>query len=159
MTEPALAPKEQDRLNTPEAAEDLLVRLDRSMDGLLDILEEETGLLRNGKLRLAGSLQPKKTEAAEEYTELMHLVKANLVAIGNLAPARTARVRDKHALFRDVLRINLSALAIAREVSEDIVRTVAKTAGATQGPVTYRPGAAETSAGGSLHGISLNQTL
>ncbi|MEP3278095.1 MAG: flagellar protein FlgN [Stappiaceae bacterium] len=159
MNQSAAVQYNEDGLRSPEAVEDLLLRLDRSMEGLLEILEEETGLLRNGKLRLAGDLQPRKTEAAEEYSQLMHVAKENLVAIGNLAPNLAQRVKDKHAMFRDVLRINLSALAIAREVSEDIVRTVAKTVGAPQGPRTYGPGAAEPSAGGSLNGISFNQTL
>lgn len=135
--------------NTPlvgsrESAEALCARLTETMDQLVGAIERETELVRNGKLLAASEVQPNKSELAKSYISDIARFKENALALGRLAPASIEVLRERHEEFRNLLKINLAVLATAREVSQDIVRTVAVKTSAGPGTTTYGRGGAMT---------------
>lgn len=132
-----------------------------TMETLLTLIETETDLVRKGKLKDAGALQPEKAKLIHEYTRGMMCAKEHAVALGNLSPSATQRLRRQHAEFQPVLRINLAVLATAREVAGEIVSTVAKAVGAEQPnrTTTYGPAGTAPTGPRTARGIAVNQSL
>ena len=150
-----------ERPTSQQEAEQFCSALSGTMEALLSVIEMETDLVRAGKLREAGELQPDKARLIHEYTRGMMCAKDHAVALGNLSPAATQSLRRKHSEFQPVLRINLAVLSTAREVAGEIVSTAAKAAGAErpQQTTTYgRTGAAPTGPQ-SAQGIAINRSL
>lgn len=150
-----------ERPNSKQEAENFCSALSGTMEALLSVIEMETDLVRAGKLKEAGELQADKARLIHEYTRGMLTAKDHAIALGNLAPSATQSLRRQHGEFQPVLRINLAVLATAREVTNNIVSTVAKAVGAKNAatPTTYgRTGAAPTGPG-SAQGIAINQSL
>ncbi|MEI2383865.1 flagellar protein FlgN [Breoghania sp. JC706] len=158
----ATAPVHQDNerqpIHTRAEAEAECTALRRAMDELLGAIEEETALLRDGKLREAGALQPRKAELMQNYIQYLNRTRENSVALGNLAPVAVADLRRGHSEFQAVLKINLAVLSTAREVAEKLVRSVAECVGVTESPKTYgRDGMRPRT--DSSRGIALNRNL
>ncbi|MEH0069588.1 hypothetical protein V6L77_03335 [Pannonibacter sp. Pt2-lr] len=122
------------------------------MEKLLELIEKETDMVREGQLRAAGELQPEKAVLVHHYTQGVLFAKEHSVALGNLAPAAVQSLRRQHAEFQPVLRINLAVLSTAREVASTVVTTVAQAVGARQRTTTYGPGGASPHAPGLLKG-------
>jgi hypothetical protein len=150
-----------DRPTSPAEADQFCNALVQAMDELLNLIETETDLVRSGKLKDAGVLQPEKANLIHEYTRGMMCAKENAVALGNLSPAAAQSLRRKHSEFQPVLRINLAVLSTAREVAGEIVSTAAKAAGAIQPRNTTTYGRSGTAPGGpqSAQGIAVNRSL
>lgn len=150
-------------IGTHDAAHALCDRIEAGMDELLAVIEQETALVRAGKLIAAGELQPRKAELVADYVRDMQRVKSNQTAIGKLAGDRVERLRNRHGEFRALLQINMAVLATAREVAEDLVRSVATTVGAQARPQTYAPpGAAPRAPVGNpvtARGIAVDRNL
>lgn len=124
---------------SPEEASALCDRLEASMEELLAMISRETELVRKGQLVAAGELQPAKAELVANYVKDVQRVKDHSVVIGHMAGARAERMKKRHAEFRALLQINMAVLATAREVAEDLMRSVAREAGERQRPQTYAP--------------------
>lgn len=145
-------------IGTREAAEALAGRLETSMDALLAVVEEETRLVRTGKLIEAGALQGRKADLVAAYARDMAEAKANMTALGRLSAPAVARLRDRHAEFRSLIQINMAVLATAREVAEDLVRSVAEAVGQGERPKTYAPpGQAPNPAAVSARGLAVDR--
>lgn len=127
---------------TAAGAEAILNELSIVMEGLIATIEEETRLVRAGALVRASEVGPEKTRLAAAYVRIRGRVKANAVALSRHAPEAVDAARRRHAEFSELLRINLSVLATAREVAEDIVRNVSEAVGRQTGPRTYGPNSA-----------------
>lgn len=150
-----------DRPTSKQDADSFCSALSGTMEALLSVIEMETDLVRAGKLKEAGELQPDKARLIHEYTRGMMTAKEHAVALGNLSPSATQSLRRQHSEFQPVLRINLAVLSTARDVANSLVSTVAKAAGAknASAPTTYgRNGAAPTGPQ-SARGIAVNQAL
>jgi hypothetical protein len=52
-------------------------------------------------------------------------------------PVGTESLRRRHELFRAEVQINLAVLATARDVAEEMLRSVANEVGASRQPATY----------------------
>lgn len=150
-----------ERPSSKQDAELFCTALSGTMEALLSVIEMETDLVREGKLREAGELQADKARLIHEYTRGMMTAKDHAVALGNLAPAATQALRRQHNEFQPVLRINLAVLATAREVSNNIVSSVAQAVGAKNPatPSTYGRGGEAPSGPGTAQGIALNHSL
>ena len=130
----------------------VLERLPLVMDSLIKVIEEETALVRAGKLREAAKLETVKTDLARQYVRDAGWLKANRPALTEAIPAEMRALQDKHDLFRALLQINLTVLATAHAVSEGIMRGVSDEVSRKAQPSTYgasgrttapRPGAAQ----------------
>ena len=115
----------------------LCARLAATMDSLIETIERETALVRKGRLSDATAIQVEKARLAKQYVEEMDTVKVNSAALGRLVPEQIEKLRRKHGEFQSLLQINLAVLATAREVSEDIIRSVAQRVGAHERARTY----------------------
>lgn len=144
MTSTPRTPAREPKITSPETAEALIRQLNTAMDDVLTLLGEETALVKAGRLKAAGELADLKTEKTAEYTRLMLMARDEVASLGRLAPRSTEMLRRRHDVFRAEVQINLAVLATARDVAEDLMRSVATEVGTQQRPATYgrvgRPG-------------------
>ena len=148
-----------ERPTSPTEAENFCSALIDTMERLLNVIERETQLVRSGSLKEAGILQPEKARLIHEYTRGMMCAKQHAVALGNLSPSAADRLRRQHAEFQPVLRINLAVLATAREVTNDIVSTVARAVGARRQTTTYGSAGQAPQSATAAEGIAVNRSL
>jgi hypothetical protein len=109
---------------TPAAARQLAGELMEAMSALLGIIERETELVRAGKLREAMALGAEKSELSRRYVRAVSAVKANQKLLSQCAPELLPSLHRHHDTFRAMLQVNLTVLATAHAVSENIVRSV-----------------------------------
>ena len=109
---------------TPAEAHKLAQNLMDAMSALLAIIERETELVRAGKLREAMTSEPRKAELSKNYVNAVGQIKANQKQLAQSAPELLKTLHRHHDLFRSMLQINLTVLATAHAVSENIVRGV-----------------------------------
>lgn len=95
------------------------------MDALLQLIEAEALLLRDGKAFAAAELGQRKSHYAKRYMDELAVLGAIGQSLEDLDPGQVDRLRQRHEEFRSVLQINLAALATARAVSDSALRTVA----------------------------------
>ncbi|MFD1696637.1 hypothetical protein [Roseibium aestuarii] len=148
-----------ERPQSPAEANAFCEALGETMEHLLDLIESETSLVRAGRLKEAGTLQPEKAKLIHAYTRGMLCAKQHAVALGNLAPAAAQNLRRRHGEFQPVLRINLAVLSAARDVATTIVSTVAKAVGGQTSTTTYGPKGQAPTVAKPANGIALNQHL
>ena len=127
-------------------AEKVIGDLGRIMDALLSTVEEETTLVRAGKLSEAKLLASAKSELAGSYLASTERLKASRQFLARVLPDQLAELRRRHDSFHAVLQINLTVLATAHAVSEGIVRGVSDEVNRTQVPQTYSAGGRATMA-------------
>jgi hypothetical protein len=118
-------------------AEKAIADLGRIMDALLATVEEETALVRAGKLTEAERLASAKSELAGSYLASTERLKGSRHFLTRNLPDQLAELRRRHNTFHAILQINLTVLATAHAVSEGIVRGVSEEINRTQVPQTY----------------------
>src|SRR6202043_3547963 len=122
---------------TAAEARKLAASLMDVMSALLGVIEQETELVRAGKLREAMTLGPKKTELSTRYVGVVSQPKANQKSMSQSAPELLKTLHRHHDTFRAMLQVNLTVLATAHAVSESIVRGVNAEAQRRNIPTTY----------------------
>ena len=118
-------------------AQHMISNLERIMDALLTTVEEETALVRDGRVAQAAQLEEAKSELAGRYLAETERLKANKDFLQRSLPDALAALRRRHDNFHALLQINLTVLATAHAVSEGIVRGVSDEINRTQAPQTY----------------------
>ena len=118
-------------------AQHMISNLERIMDALLATVEEETALVRDGRVAQAAQLEEAKSELAGRYLAETERLKANKDFLQRSLPDALAALRRRHDNFHALLQINLTVLATAHAVSEGIVRGVSDEINRTQAPQTY----------------------
>lgn len=111
-------------IGTPGEAEALIKHLTEVMDALLGTVEEETELVRAGKLYEASKLEQAKSELSLMYIADTTRIKASRSYLARTFPALVEDLRKRHDMFKALLQINLTVLATAHAVSESIMRGV-----------------------------------
>jgi flagellar biosynthesis/type III secretory pathway chaperone len=129
---PAVAP-----LATSTEAAQLLGHLAEVMAALLEILEEETQLVRAGRISEVTRIEPRKSELARLYIADAGVVKANGLYLARELPREFDELRRRHERFHALLQINLAVLATAHAVSEGIIRGAAGELARKAAPQTY----------------------
>ena len=107
------------------------------MDAMLSVVDEETTLVRAGKLSAAARLVPSKHELSQLYITDTQRLKASQPFLARTAPAVLAALRKRHDLFHAVLQMNLTVLATAHAVSEGIMRGVSDELTRKSTPAAY----------------------
>jgi hypothetical protein len=115
----------------------LIAHLSGVMDQLLAVVEQETQLVRAGKLSEAGQLAQIKTDLAQAYMADASRLKADPGMTKHLAGGEIDALRQRHDLFHALLQINLTVLATAHAVSEGIMRGVHEEVTRKSVPQTY----------------------
>ena len=110
------------------------------MDALVDVIQQETELVRAGRLSDATALESTKTQLARLYIADTLRLRANQAQLANMSPQVMPDVLHHHHNFRALLQINLTVLATAHAVSEGIVRGVSGELTRKSAPQTYGAG-------------------
>ena len=110
--------------STPAEAQKITKELLEVMNALLSLIESETELVRAGKLREAMTLGAKKTELSRRYVNAVGQMKASQKYLSRTTPELLKTLHRHHDVFRAMLQVNLTVLATAHAVSENIVRGV-----------------------------------
>ena len=118
-------------------AENLIHHLLTAMDALVATVEQETELVRAGKLKDAGALQAAKAELARAYVSDTAQVKTNLPVLKKQVPDLLRALRKQHDTFNALLQINLTVLATAHAVSEGLIRGAHAEVARKNAPQTY----------------------
>jgi len=118
-------------------AETLIRHLDDVMDALLGTVEQETELVRQGRLAEAARLEPGKSELSRMYLADTARIRASGGQLSKTAPDMIAALRQRHDAFRAVLQINLTVLATAHAVSEGIMRGASSELARKATPAAY----------------------
>ena len=91
------------------------------MEGLQSVVEEETALVRAGRLCEASRLAPMKTELSGRYFKAVEELKASSKRLAP-SPQDNGALALRHERLQAVLKSNLMVLATAHAVSEGILR-------------------------------------
>jgi hypothetical protein len=94
------------------------------MSTLLGVVEQETELVRAGKLREAMAFGARKAELSRRYVRTVGNLKASQKFMSREAPELLTALHRHHDTFRAMLQVNLTVLATAHAVSENVVRGV-----------------------------------
>jgi hypothetical protein len=111
-------------VSNPADAEQLISHLADVMDALLAIVDDETRLVRTGRLASASELAPSKAELSRLYVLDTMRIKASRDYLAKTMPETLAALRKRHSTFQALLQMNLTVLATAHVVSESIMRNV-----------------------------------
>ena len=157
MTQPACKPAS---ITGKADAEKLVRHLSAAMDALVATVEQETALVRAGKLKDAAALDARKAELAQLYAADSAQVKANIPVLKQQVPDLLAALRKQHDTFNALLQINLTVLATAHAVSEGLVRGAHAEVARKNAPQTYgQSGRATAPARNVATPISVSRTL
>lgn len=140
---------------------DLIGRTALTLNTLVTIMNEETTLLRAGRVKEAGQLTGDKTRLAQEYVGLSRSIQRQLHRLRLEVPAELDRLKSGHESLATQMAENLRVIATARDVTEAVLTDVANAVGAQDRTRTYGAGgqiqpSAPTAA---ARGIAINRAL
>jgi hypothetical protein len=118
-------------------AQQVIGHLSDVMDALLALVEEETKLVRLGRLTEVGALAEKKTKLARLYLSDTSRLQASQPYLTKTVPGVLQVLRERHNTFRGMLQINLTVLATAHAVAEGIIRGVSDEINRNTAPQVY----------------------
>lgn len=111
--------------------------LSATLDRLIATVEDETELMRAGRLKDALALEATKTELARSYTAESGRLKAAAAIVSHAQPEALKELRSRHERFQALLQTNLTVMATAHAVSEGIIRGVSGEMAKKRAPSTY----------------------
>jgi len=133
---PAPGPQAQPVTNQTEARE-VVGHISDVMDALLGVVEEETTLLRAGRLREAIKLEPTKSYLAGLYASDAARLKVSAPYFAQNLPSALVALRQRHQHFHSLLQMNLTVLATVHSVWEGIMRKLSEEISRNVSPQTY----------------------
>jgi len=101
------------------------------------LLEEETALIKAGRVKRASELAATKSTLAGELHASGEQLRANAKFLLRAAPARCAVLQSRQEDFRTVLQRNMIVLATTHAVSEGIVRRLSGDLARKTSPQVY----------------------
>jgi hypothetical protein len=111
-------------MTTMAEAQAVAAHLNEVMDALLTVVEQETDLVRAGRIAAAAQLEQSKNDLTRLYVADTLALNANKGFIEAHQPALLKSLRQRHDNFHALLQINLTVLATAHAVAESLVRGV-----------------------------------
>ena len=141
-------------------ADELCRMAEIALAALVDVMNQETTLLRAGHMRQAGALTPEKTRLAQDYVGFARSVQRQGERLRREAPQALERLRQGHESLATQMAENLRVLATARTVTEDLLTDVAQIVGQQNRARTYgRAGTVAAEPAASAKGIAINRAL
>jgi hypothetical protein len=141
-------------------AAELCTHAEQALTALVDVMNQETTLLRAGHMRQAGQLTPDKTRLAQDYVTFARAIQRQSARLSAEAPAALDRLRAGHESLATQMAENLRVLATAKTVTEDVLTDVARMVGQQNRAKTYGTAGTITSdANSSAKGIAINRAL
>jgi hypothetical protein len=124
-------------ITTKADAEHAIAQIAGLIEQLRGVVEQETELVRAGKVRKAAALRSTKSELATRLFTASEQLKANAKFLRQAAPASAAALRGVQEAFRAVLQKNMIVLATSHAVSEGIVRRLSGDLARKAAPQVY----------------------
>jgi hypothetical protein len=141
-------------------ADELCRMAEVALAALVDVMNQETTLLRAGHMRQASTMTPEKARLAQDYVGFARSVQRQGPRLKVQAPDAIERLRLGHERLATQMAENLRVLATARMVTEDLLTDVAKIVGQQNKAKTYgRGGAITADPAASARGIAINRAL
>ena len=104
------------------------LELEKTLNGLSEVLAAETAHARAGRLRDAAALQPDKMRFTDSFLKIAERLRSNAGYFRNELPEMAQKVQKLHARFCDEVSRNLAALGTAKALSESLVQEIVDTA-------------------------------
>ena len=140
-------------------ARDLNAFTEGTLRALVDIMNQETTLLRTGRHREAGGLSAEKTRLAQDYVSYSRAVQRQLERLKLEAPDDIGMLRLVHDRLATQLAVNLNVVATARAVTEEILTDVASQVARAAKPKTYGAAGQLNQPQAATNGIAVNRAL
>lgn len=137
-------------ITTAAEAERQIDDLAMLMEKLASLLEQETRLVHDGRIRKAAALESTKAELAGRLFAAGERLKANAKFLRQAAPARCTALIRLQETFRGILQKNMIVLATAHAVSEGIMRRLSGDLARKASPQVYGA-TGRAAASGSKH--------
>ena len=140
-------------------ARDLIAFTEGTLRALVDIMNNETMLLRAGRYREATELTAEKTRLAQDYVVYSRAVQRQIERLKLEAPDDVGMLRLGHDRLATQMAENLKVIATAKTVTEDLLTSVATQVAASSRPKTYGAGGQVAQPRGPSGGIAINRAL
>ena len=140
-------------------AQDLIAFTEGTLRALVDVMNQETTLLRAGRHREAGALGAEKTRLAQDYVSYSRAVQRQLERLKAEAPDDIGMLKLGHERLATQMAENLKVIATARAVTDDILTDVAQQVARTARPKTYGAGGQLSQPATPSGGIAVNRAL
>jgi flagellar biosynthesis/type III secretory pathway chaperone len=138
-------------------ATELCDRAMSALDQLVSVMNEETTLLRAGRMKDASVLTGEKTALAQDYVGLVRSIQRQTARLLKEAPDAVRQLRAGHERLATQLAENLRALSTAKNVTEDILTDVAQAVGQKNQTRTYGATGQMSNAPQVARGIAVNR--
>jgi hypothetical protein len=141
-------------------ARELCQQAEATLTALVDVMNQETTMLRAGRMRDAATLTPDKTRLAQDYVGFARSVQRQGERLAAQAPDAMERLRRGHEQLATQMAENLRVLATARTVTEDLLTDVSRIVGQADRARAYgRSGVVANDPGNAARGIAVNRAL
>ena len=141
-------------------ATELCATTEASLSDLVNIMNEETTLLRAGHYKEASRLSARKAEIAQTYVGLARAVQHESERLNVQAPEALKSLKSGHEKLATQMAENLRVLATAKNVTESLLCDVATSVGQIERPKTYgATGRMSDPAAPGTRGIAINRAL
>lgn len=141
-------------------ARDLCVRAHELLTELLQLVNEETTLLRAGNYKQSEAVTARKASVAQDYVVVARAVQRNAERIKTEAPDLYQSIRKQHESFATQMAENLRVIATARNVTQTLLNDVAKSVAPKTRPNVYGAnGAVGSAAAPAVNGFAVNRAL
>lgn len=141
-------------------AHDLCQQAEAALQALVNMMNEETTLLRAGHFREAGGLTAQKTVLAQDYVVFARAVQRQSERLLIESPEALDRLHKNHDSLATQMAENLKVIATAKHLAEDLLTDVAETVGHQDRTRTYnRSGQVKQPKSASARGIAVNRAL
>jgi hypothetical protein len=124
-------------ITTSADAEQAIGNLTALLEKLTGVVEQETALVRAGRVRTATGLAASKAELGGQLFAASERIKQNAKFLRTSVPAACAALARMQEAFRAVLQRNMTVLATAHAVSEGIVRRLSGDLARRTSPQVY----------------------
>jgi hypothetical protein len=140
-------------------ARDLIAFTEGTLRALVEVMNQETTLLRAGRHREAGVLSADKTRLAQDYVSYSRAVQRQIDRLKAEAPDDVGMLRLGHERLATQMAENLKVIATARAVTEDLLTDVAQPVARATKPKTYGAAGQMNEPQVSSGGLTLNRAL
>ena len=131
-----------------------------TLEALVTIMNQETMLLRAGRLKEASTLTGDKTALAQDYVGFVRSIQRQTSRLLKEAPEDVRLLRAGHERLATQMAENLKVLATARNLTDSMLTDVANAVGQKSRAKTYgADGEIKQDARGAARGIAVNRAL
>jgi flagellar biosynthesis/type III secretory pathway chaperone len=131
-----------------------------TLEALVTIMNQETTLLRAGRLKEASTLTGDKTALAQDYVGFVRSIQRQTSRLLREAPDDVRQLRAGHERLATQMAENLKVLATARNLTDSMLTDVANAVAQRSRAKTYgADGELTQDAKGGARGIAVNRAL